>query len=228
MTCSDCWGIPSAAITKPIAQFQRGVSDFLSAVDNFNKTMEQMKSVANRIDAMLDNLEEPVKALVPQLTRTIKSADAMVQQLSGPVDRVTPGLSKLADVLDAPSLGTLPGDLTKFMTTLSGACPTTATAGSDGRVRRQSLRHPFAVGVAADGYATGRQPIGAIAGRRGRGEGGSAAGACSATKAVRKRSPAKKAPAKKSAAKKTTAKKAAAKKAPAEETTAKKAVAKKR
>ena len=38
----------AASITKSIDQFQRGVSDFLSAVENFNKTMEQLNGVAER------------------------------------------------------------------------------------------------------------------------------------------------------------------------------------
>ena len=110
---------PFAAVTKSIGQFQRGVSDFLSAVENFNKTMEQMNGVANRVNGLLDTLEEPLKAFVPQVTRTIKAADAMVEQLSGPIDRVTPGLSRLAEVLSAPALVTMPKDLSEFMNVLT-------------------------------------------------------------------------------------------------------------
>ena len=110
---------PFGAVTKSIAQFQRGVSDFLSAVENFNKTMEQLHGVANRVNSLLDTVEEPIKALVPQLTRTIKAADAMVEQLSGPIDRVAPGLSQLADVLSSPTLTSMPNDLSEFMGVLS-------------------------------------------------------------------------------------------------------------
>ena len=62
-------GKPFSAITKSIGQFQRGVSDFLSAVENFNKTMEQMHAMADRVNGLLDTVEEPIKALVPQITR---------------------------------------------------------------------------------------------------------------------------------------------------------------
>ena len=79
---------PFAAVSKSIGQFQRGVSDFLSAVENFNKTMEQLHGTANRINDLLDTVEEPIKAFVPQVTRTIKAADAMVEQLSVPIERV--------------------------------------------------------------------------------------------------------------------------------------------
>ena len=110
---------PFGAVTKSIGQFQRGVSDFLSAVENFNKTMEQLHGMANRVNSLLDTIEEPIRAFVPQVTRTIKAADAMVEQLTGPIDRVAPGLSRLADVLSAPALMSMPNDLSEFMGVLS-------------------------------------------------------------------------------------------------------------
>ena len=110
---------PFGAVTKSIAQFQRGVSDFLSAVDNFNKTMQQLHGVAERVNSLLDTVDEPIRAMVPQVTRTLKAADAMVEQLSGPIDRVAPGLSRLADVLASPTLMTLPTDLSEFVGVLS-------------------------------------------------------------------------------------------------------------
>jgi ABC-type transporter Mla subunit MlaD len=110
---------PFSAVTKSISQFQRGVSDFLSAVENFNKTMEQMNTVATRVNGLLDAVEGPIKAFVPQVTKTINAADALVEQLSGPIDKVAPGLSKLAEVLSAPRLSSLPTDLSEFMDVLS-------------------------------------------------------------------------------------------------------------
>jgi ABC-type transporter Mla subunit MlaD len=110
---------PLNAITKSIGQFQRGVSDFLSAVENFNKTMQQLHGVAERVNNLLDTVDEPIRAFVPQITRTLKAADTMVEQLSGPIDRVAPGLSRLADVLASPTLMTLPSDLSEFVGVLS-------------------------------------------------------------------------------------------------------------
>src|SRR3954453_14314728 len=110
---------PFGAISKSIGQFQRGVSDFLSAVENFNKTMEQMRGVADRINGLLDTVGEPVRAFVPQVTRTMRAGDGMVEQLSGPIDRVAPGLSRLADVLGSPAIASLPTDLGEFMGVLT-------------------------------------------------------------------------------------------------------------
>jgi ABC-type transporter Mla subunit MlaD len=106
---------PFGAISKSISQFQRGVSDFLSAVENFNKTMQQLNGVATRINELLDTVEEPVRAFVPQVAKTIRAADAMVDQLSGPIERVAPGLSKLADVLATPALTSLPTEMSELM-----------------------------------------------------------------------------------------------------------------
>jgi ABC-type transporter Mla subunit MlaD len=91
----------------------------LSGVENFNKTMQQLSGVAARVNGLLDTVEEPIRAFVPQVSKVINAADAMVEQLSGPIDRVAPGLAKLADVLSSPTLSTLPTDLGEFMTALS-------------------------------------------------------------------------------------------------------------
>ena len=110
---------PLGGITKSIGQFQKGVGDFLNAVQNFNSTMEQLNGISRRVNGLLDTVEEPIKAFVPQITRTIHAADSLVQQLSAPIEKVAPGLSRLADTLSSPMLTTLPGDLTQFMETLS-------------------------------------------------------------------------------------------------------------
>ena len=81
---------PLAGICKSVAQFQRGVTQFLDSVERFNDTMEQLNLVARRVNSLLDTVEEPMMALVPQITRTIKTADMLVEQLSGPVERFAP------------------------------------------------------------------------------------------------------------------------------------------
>jgi ABC-type transporter Mla subunit MlaD len=110
---------PFAGMTRTIAQFQIGVEQFLLTVENFNDTMQQLNGVAARVNGLLDTVEEPIAALVPQMTRTIKAADVLVSQLSGSVEKVAPGLSRLADTLSAPALKNLPTDLGDFLDVLS-------------------------------------------------------------------------------------------------------------
>lgn len=195
---------PFGAVTKSIGQFQRGVSDFLSAVENFNKTMEQLHGMANRVNSLLDTVEEPIRAFVPQVTRTIKAADAMVEQLTGPIDRVAPGLSRLADVLSAPALMSMPNDLSEFMGVLSDLA------------RRLQ---PLGMMAESAGSMFGLRPLAGLLG-------GTAQPPPAPKPALAptppEAAPAKTPPAKKAASKKAPAKKAAAKKAPAKKAPAKK------
>ncbi|MEN9644095.1 MAG: hypothetical protein RL238_764 [Actinomycetota bacterium] len=97
---------PLAGVSKSIAQFQTGVNQFLESIERFNDTMDQLNQVARRVNGLLDTVEEPIQAFVPQVTRTIKTADALVEQLSGPVEKI------------APVLAAMPTDLLAFMKVL--------------------------------------------------------------------------------------------------------------
>jgi ABC-type transporter Mla subunit MlaD len=110
---------PFAGLSKSIGQFQAGVAQFLQTVETFNDTMEQLNLVAARVNGILDTVEEPLKAFVPQVTRVVRAADSMVDQLSGPIDKVAPGLSRLADTLSSPALANLPTDIGAFLDVLS-------------------------------------------------------------------------------------------------------------
>lgn len=109
---------PFAGISKSVAQFQRGVTQFLDSVERFNDTLEQLNLVARRVNTLLDTVEGPVMALMPQLTRTIKTADMLVEQLSGPVERFAPTLSRFADTFANPNLAAFPMELGEFLETL--------------------------------------------------------------------------------------------------------------
>ena len=43
-----------------------------------------LNQTSRRINNLLDTVEEPIKAVVPQVTRTIKTADTMFELLSNP------------------------------------------------------------------------------------------------------------------------------------------------
>jgi hypothetical protein len=51
---------------------------------------------------MLNDLEEPVRAMLPQIRRTVDAAESISTRLSGPMDEVIPGLQRLADTLNSP------------------------------------------------------------------------------------------------------------------------------
>src|SRR3954452_11646120 len=93
---------PFNGITKSFGQFQRGTEQLMTTMDNLNATLEQLNEVSTRVTRMLDLLEEPARALIPQITRTIKSADGLVERLTAPIESVAPGLARLAEALSTP------------------------------------------------------------------------------------------------------------------------------
>jgi ABC-type transporter Mla subunit MlaD len=87
---------PFAGIAKSVTQFQRGVTQFLDSVEKFNQTLDELNGVARRVNNLLDAVEQPIQAIVPQVTRTIKTADALVDVLNDLSRRLTP-LTQLAE-----------------------------------------------------------------------------------------------------------------------------------
>ncbi len=143
---------PLAGIGRSVEQFKRGVNDFLKAVENFNDTMEQLNGVAKRVNGLLDEVEEPIKTFMPQVTRTLKAADTMVEQLSGPVEKVAPGINRLADTLSSPTMVRLPNDLGNVVEGLSDLVrklqPLTRSPSPPARCSA-SVRSPHSVRAAA-------------------------------------------------------------------------------
>ena len=109
---------PFSGINKSFQQFQRGVEQLMTTMDNLNATLEQLNEVSVRVTRMLDLLEEPARALIPQVTRTIKAADEMVDRMNAPLERIAPGLTRLAETLQNPALNALPRDLNDFLATI--------------------------------------------------------------------------------------------------------------
>src|SRR4051812_33712861 len=105
-------------VTRTIDQFKRGVNDLLASVETFNATMESLNGVATRINGLLDEVEEPIRAFLPQVTRSLQATDAIISQLSGPIERVAPGIARLADTLENPVFATMPADIGTFLDVL--------------------------------------------------------------------------------------------------------------
>ncbi len=198
---------PFAVVGKSIDQFKRGVEGFLSAVENFNKTMETLNGVAERVSALLDDVEEPVRAFVPQLTRSIKATEAMINQLSGPVERVAPGLARLGETLSSPIFANMPNEIGAFLDTIGDLA---------GRMQ------PLAQMAENAGSLFGLRPFSGLR-NSGSGRGPDPAPArpspppppVALAPAPAAKSPAKRTPAKRMAAKKSPAKKSPVKKSPA-------------
>jgi hypothetical protein len=81
--------------------------------------MANLNETSERINALLADVEEPIRAAIPQVTRTVKAADEMMQVVSGPAMAVAPGLNRLAETLSTPAFDQLPHQLGQFADVLS-------------------------------------------------------------------------------------------------------------
>jgi hypothetical protein len=190
---------PIAASIRSFDNLRRGAEELMKGFENFNATMANLNETAARVNRLLNDFEEPIRAMLPQITRTVKMADDMAKRLSTPIDEVIPGLSRLAQTLDAPVMRTLPTDLSQFVDVFNDLA------------RRMSPLAQMAeqagglFGLRMPGFGASPKPAPAPA--------PAATPTLVATRV--ERTPAKKAPAKRSTAKKSPARKSAAKKAPA-------------
>ena len=199
---------PIAAVIRSFDQLRRGAEELMRGLENFNSTMENLNETAARVNRLLNDFEEPIRAMLPQLTRTVKLADELSLRLATPIDQVVPGLTRLADTLNSPVLRTMPTDLGQFMEVINDLATADVAARPAGRAGRRAVRpaHPRPRRRGDAGCRTAPAPVAATA-------------APPPAAPARPQAPARKAPAKKRAAPKAPAKKAAAKKrAPAKRT----------
>jgi ABC-type transporter Mla subunit MlaD len=106
---------PITAVIRQFDQLRRGAEEMLKGFENFNATMANLNETAGRINRLLNDFEEPIRAMLPQITRTVKMADELSVRLATPIDQVVPGLSRLAETLNSPVLRSLPTDLGQFL-----------------------------------------------------------------------------------------------------------------
>ena len=105
---------PVAGAIRSVEQFRTGVDEFLRGVENFNRTMENLNETTARINSLLEEVEEPIRAAVPQLTRSIKAADETMQIVSGPAIAAAPAFQQIAETIATPAFQQLPERVTQF------------------------------------------------------------------------------------------------------------------
>ena len=54
----------------------------MRGLENFNTTMANLNETAARVNRLLNDFEEPIRAMLPQLTRTVKMADDLSKRLA--------------------------------------------------------------------------------------------------------------------------------------------------
>ncbi len=106
---------PIASVIRSFDQLRKGADELMKGLENFNRTMANLNDTAERVNGLLNDIEAPVRAILPQVTRTVKFADDFSSRLSGPLEQVVPGLVRLSETLNSPVISSLPTDLTSFV-----------------------------------------------------------------------------------------------------------------
>ena len=214
---------PIAGGLRSVEQFQRGIGELFRAVENLNRTLENLNETATRVNRLVGDIEEPIRAMMPQVTRTIQAADEITRVMQGPVRVAAPNIEKIVETLSSPGFSTLPHQLGEFMESIGEVskrlAPLTQFAenagGLFGGVKLPGVGGaPKPAPTPPAAPATTPTPSTTSSPRT------TAAKKTSAKKSTAKTSTAKKTGAKKTATKKTAAKKTTAKKARAKKSSA--------
>ena len=106
---------PIAGGIRSVEQFRRGIDELFRTIDNLNNTLETINEAAARVNRFMSDIEEPVRTILPQLTRTVQAADELMAVVGGPARRIAPNLVQIVDTLGSPAFTTLPTQLSDFM-----------------------------------------------------------------------------------------------------------------
>ena len=120
---------PIAGGIRTFDQFRRGVEELFRAVENVNTTMENLNEAAMRINTFLAEVEEPVRAIIPQVTRTVKAADEITSLMEGPVRATAPRIERIVETLGSPGFTALPNQLGELMQRLGPLAQLAENAG---------------------------------------------------------------------------------------------------
>jgi hypothetical protein len=86
--------VPIAAVIRSFDQLRRGADELFKGLENFNRTMVTLNDTAARVNALLNEFEEPVRAVMPQVLATAKLAEqftpAFTSLISRPSATTTP------------------------------------------------------------------------------------------------------------------------------------------
>lgn len=100
---------PVVAAGKALETVVGLTSEIVQSIATFNDTMTEMNKVAHRVNALLDDIEKPMREMVPILEISLKQAKGTLKKVDGVINQVG---SLPADVAKAVGiLGDLAGRL---------------------------------------------------------------------------------------------------------------------
>jgi ABC-type transporter Mla subunit MlaD len=162
---------PIAGGIRTVEQVKRGVDEIFRSVENLNRTMENLNEAASRINRFMAEIEEPVSALIPQITRTVQAADEITTLLQAPVRATAPNLERIVNAIGSPSFLALPNQLGELMQRLGPLAQLAENAGGlFGGFRLPGMKSPAASIPGAPTPppvpATPKQPTAVLAAKR--------------------------------------------------------------
>ena len=101
------------------------------------------------MNRFMADVEEPVRTILPQLTRTVQAADELMAVVGGPARRIAPNLVQIVDTLGSPAFTTLPTQLERVHEGDGRRQPAPRPAGAVRRVGGRHVRVPHARDVAS-------------------------------------------------------------------------------
>ena len=91
---------PLASLTKHVESLRKGVESFVTAVGTFTRTMESLEEASKRVTKLLDEVEQPVRSIVSQLStlppHAVAQALGNLQLLSTQLSSLVAPLSGVA------------------------------------------------------------------------------------------------------------------------------------
>lgn len=79
---------PVVAAGKALETVVGLTAEIVQSIATFNDTMNEMNKVAHRVNALLDEIEEPVRDMVPILQISLKQAKSTLKKVDGVVNQV--------------------------------------------------------------------------------------------------------------------------------------------
>lgn len=93
---------PLMAVGRIVEMVTQMTGEVVKSIATFNDTMTELNRVAHRVNDLLDDLEAPLREIVPAVQAGVKQARGTLKKVDGVVSQV----------------GTLPADVTKAVATL--------------------------------------------------------------------------------------------------------------
>lgn len=105
---------PLAVAGRAVETVVNLTSEMVQTLGNFNDTMRELNIAARRVNSLLDEIEAPLKVLVPQVKNTMKKVDGVLGQVGSLPGDVAKAVSTLGD------LASRLGPLAQFAETAGG------------------------------------------------------------------------------------------------------------